>query len=375
MTLPGYDGPAAPQLVLVGEAFGEAEDVMRLPFVGSAGQELWRMLGLAVGEAPGLHAEAREAMRFEMAWVRKRNAWLEATGIGFTNVFALRPPDNDLAYLCVGAKDPNAAKHLGELLPGKYLHDRYLPELDRLADELTRLGPKVVVPLGNTALWALMATRRISALRGTFAEIVRCGPVGTPTLPTYHPAAILRQWDLRLIAISDLGKAWRGTKNGTERPERFITIAPTLAEMAAWQRGLDPASVLAVDIETAKGQITCVGFADSRSRAITVPFWDKTRPDWSYWPDAVTEAKAWDWVWALLRGPNPKVFQNGLYDIQYLLRMGIAPANCAHDTMLRHHSMFPEMQKGLGFLGSVYTDEPAWKNYRNEKPDVEKKDD
>ena len=31
--------------------------------------------------------------------------------------------------------------------------------------------------------------------------------------------------------------------------------------------------------------------------------------------------------------------------------------------MLAHHALQPEMIKDLGFLGSVYTDQRAWKHY------------
>jgi hypothetical protein len=43
--------------------------------------------------------------------------------------------------------------------------------------------------------------------------------------------------------------------------------------------------------------------------------------------------------------------------------------------MLMHHSIMPEMQKGLGFLGSVYTDEPAWKLMRRKRADEPEKAD
>jgi hypothetical protein len=33
--------------------------------------------------------------------------------------------------------------------------------------------------------------------------------------------------------------------------------------------------------------------------------------------------------------------------------------------MLLHHALQPESLKGLGFLGSVYTDEGNWKQMRN----------
>ena len=70
----------------------------------------------------------------------------------------------------------------------------------------------------------------------------------------------------------------------------------------------------------------------------------------------------------------PKLFQNGMYDLQYLLKMGLRPKALAEDTMLMHHSMFPELQKGLGFLGSIYTNESSWKLMRRKRPDVEKSD-
>jgi len=58
----------------------------------------------------------------------------------------------------------------------------------------------------------------------------------------------------------------------------------------------------------------------------------------------------------------PKLFQNGLYDIPFILRTtGIAVQGAAHDTMLLHHALQPESLKGLGFLGSIYTDHGPWK--------------
>jgi hypothetical protein len=35
-----------------------------------------------------------------------------------------------------------------------------------------------------------------------------------------------------------------------------------------------------------------------------------------------------------------------------------------HDTMLLSHSLQPESLKGLGYLGSVFTDEGSWKQER-----------
>ena len=77
----------------------------------------------------------------------------------------------------------------------------------------------------------------------------------------------------------------------------------------------------------------------------------------------------------LLESVIPKVFQNGLFDMQYLARMGLQVRNALHDTMLLHHVLYPELQKGLGFLGSIYSNEPAWKLMRTHKGEEELKRD
>lgn len=64
----------------------------------------------------------------------------------------------------------------------------------------------------------------------------------------------------------------------------------------------------------------------------------------------------------LCDGSIPKLFHNGLYDITFLARAyGILVRGCAEDSMLAQHSLQPESLKGLGYLGSIYTDHGPWK--------------
>jgi hypothetical protein len=44
------------------------------------------------------------------------------------------------------------------------------------------------------------------------------------------------------------------------------------------------------------------------------------------------------------------------------------------DTMLLHHALYPEMQKDLGFLGSIYTNEASWKINHKKKDTVKEQD-
>ena len=73
--------------------------------------------------------------------------------------------------------------------------------------------------------------------------------------------------------------------------------------------------------------------------------------------------KAWAWVKRLLEDETiVKVAQNQTYDVSWLKYMqDIEVRGTIHDTMHAQHSLQPELEKGLGFLGSTYTNEGAWK--------------
>jgi hypothetical protein len=62
-----------------------------------------------------------------------------------------------------------------------------------------------------------------------------------------------------------------------------------------------------------------------------------------------------------------------MYDIAFLWRAyGVKVMNADEDTMLLHHALYPESEKSLGYLGSIYTDEGSWKRMR--KTDTIKED-
>lgn len=329
-----------PAIAIVGEAWGESEEQERAPFVGAAGYELTRMLADA-----GIH---------------RADCFL-------TNVFNIHPPKNDVEWFC----GPRAEALAGYpyLVKGKYVREEFAPELDRLAQELIDTNPNLVLALGNTAAWALLGTTGITKFRGTISTSTHTVS-GFKVLPAYHPAAILRQWEYRHVTVLDFKKAkLEAAYPEIVRPSREIWIEPTLDDLRDFGlRYIHGARRLSVDIETAGTQVTCIGFAPSEKLAIVIPFVDPRRARRSYWPTKADELAAWRVVrdWLLL--PIPKTFQNGLYDISFLWRSyRIKVANPEHDTMLLHHALQPESPKSLGFLGSVYTNEPAWKLMREKK--------
>jgi hypothetical protein len=57
----------------------------------------------------------------------------------------------------------------------------------------------------------------------------------------------------------------------------------------------------------------------------------------------------------LLENDSVKILQNAIFDIQFMLsRYGIFMKGEIRDTMIGHSCMYPELPKGLGFLGSIY---------------------
>lgn len=324
-------GPRSAKIVLVGEAWGEQEEKTGIPFIGQSGQELGRMLS---------------------------EAGISFSDCLFTNVLNLRPPSNNLESLCVPKAEVPKDYKWSPLGTGKYLPESLLPHVIRLHSELETIRPNLVVALGGTASWALLNNSKISTIRGVTTSALHLP--GQKILPTYHPAAVLRQWALRVVVLQDLLKSKRQAQfPELIRPRREVLVNPTFEEIAEWYSR--PASIYSVDIETGARMIKCIGFARSRSDSIVIPFVDFSRPGGNFWSTREEECRAWRWVEAFCAKPIPKLFQNGLYDLQYLVRRGIKPVQCTEDTMLLHHSLYPELQKGLGFLGSIYTDEASWK--------------
>lgn len=337
-------GPRNAKIALVAEAWGDQEQKTRIPLIGTTGQELNRML---------------------------KEAGIERAECFATNVFALRPTDNKIDKLCLDKKGVGGKAYtLPPTNMGKYIEPRFFPEIARLKEELLDVRPNLVIALGAISTWALLRSPKIGSTRGSIAESILLP--GQKVLATYHPSAVYRNWALRPIVVADLMKAKREAEFPDIRyPQVLALVRPSIPEMYAWWQEHGSASHLAFDIETTKGQIRNIGFATSRKHAINIPFIVQDR---SYWPTLCGELAAWQFVQMVLESPVIKVAQNALYDIQYLWKMGLRIRNYREDTMLQHHAIYPEMQKGLGFLGSIYTGHPSWKLLRGRAEELKRDD-
>ena len=331
-------------LMIVGEALGEQEELKNKAFAGPAGSILHGIL---------------------------RQAQIDPREVHMTNVLKFRPRGNKLESCYTGKTE--GVEGYRPVAPGKYLHKKYQPELDRLFFEIKAKKPNCIVACGNLALWALCKKSGIKRYRGS-PLLTHDG--NWKVLPTWNPASIMRQWEIRVVTLADFTKAAREMKfPDLNRPAHYIYRDPTISELwEFYDEYLKDQPFISTDIETKSKQITEVGFATADGkRCLVVPFWSRRHADGNYWPDLETEVEAWRFVRHVCIN-HKHIGQNFSYDMQYFLRtVGIPVPHFLGDTMLLHHSLQPELEKGLGFLGSIYTNEPSWKFMRTDHAEHYKK--
>jgi DNA polymerase len=146
----GVGDPQA-RLMFVGEGPGRDEDLQGEPFVGKAGRLLTDMI--------------------------EKGLRLRRSDVYIANVVKCRPPEN---------RDP--------------LPDEVAACEGFLRRQIRLVSPEVIVALGRFAAQTLLrCTTPVSKLRGRWHEYE-----GTPVLPTFHPAYLLRTPADKRLAWEDL---------------------------------------------------------------------------------------------------------------------------------------------------------------------------
>jgi DNA polymerase len=332
------EGRPDADIMLVGEAWGETEERSGIPFSGASGQELNRML--------------------QEAGILRNECYV-------SNVINARPPRNDIT-----AWIPEDKKSItGRMVQrqGKFVDPIVAEGLDMLAKEIALVKPRVIVALGGTALWALTGNESIVKWRGSLLQTN--GSVCT--IPTYHPAAVLRMWEWRAVAVLDLKRACKELRRGpTPKPAWQFIIRPGLSQVLSTLSFLQSKVVEAptwidLDLETKTSHISCCGLSWSKTEAICIPFMIPEDRE-GYWL-LEEEAAILRALYRLLTHPNCWVRgQNLLYDCQYThRRWGFIP-NVKQDTMISQHVLWAGLPKSLAFQASMYAE---W--YQNWKPDKE----
>jgi DNA polymerase len=149
------EGNHESRLIFIGEGPGRDEDLSGRPFVGRAGALLTRIIG-AMG--------------------------LERGDVYIANIVKCRPPGN---------RNPEP--------------DEVMECLPFLEEQVDLIGPEVICSLGNVATQTLTGERNgITRMRGGSYEYR-----GIEVIPTFHPAACLRNPGLKRDVWEDIQKIMR----------------------------------------------------------------------------------------------------------------------------------------------------------------------
>lgn len=356
-----HSGPIPSRIMIVGEAPGEEEEQKLQPFVGNSGNELNKMLG---------------------------EAGISRSECFVTNVSKYRPAYNDIKHFFAGAKKDVTSSHTR--IRDKLVTQEIAFGVQELRSEINLVQPNIIIATGATALWALTGICKhphdlaqptgISDWRGSMV-VENLSGRSTQCIPTYHPAAVLRQWSWRAAAVHDLRRAAR-FRNGERFPKpawRFL-IRPTLTTVVSTLVGLrerldgGERIRLSYDIETRRGHTACAGLAWSLLDAICIPFMCAERRE-GYWT-VDEEAYIILLLTQVINHRNAEVIgQYITYDSQYNYRHWHSVPNVKQDTMISWHSMFSDLPKDLAFQASMncnyycyWKDEGKdWAKNRNEE--------
>jgi uracil-DNA glycosylase family 4 len=318
---------------VIGEALGYEEAKQSKPFVGPAGQFLWRNWG-RVG------SKREEVSVANVVTCQPKNDWLvgapwEGEAIARCEVH------RNVAY----GTNPDVILCLGTTA------------LKTVTREI--LGYEVFGPMEN---WH---GRVITGMQGTIST-----PADPLVIATWHPSFLLRgNKNLTGVFLWALNLAKRVAREGYAHDWPTLVVDPPVEWFSQWCDLVDDECWLAVDIETpgrgsdqlapendSSYEITRVNLAVSADQGITVPF---TGP---YIP----------LITGVLEKLCTKLIWYAPFDVPRLLKAGCAINGAIFDPSDAWHLVQSDVSKGdgegsvkgnsLGFVSAFYSNLPPWKH-------------
>jgi uracil-DNA glycosylase family 4 len=319
----GFRGDPRAPIWIVGEAPGADEDQAGVPFVGSSGKELDRML-VEAGIPIGLCC--------------------------FVNPYKVRPPDNDIDRI----EEVGINKQIFE---------------EQFLEELNEYKPSFIAPVGGTSLQILCGftidprdkESKISKWRGSLlsSEELRWPHY---VIPDFHPAYILREWSDRDVAVFIFRRLreeydyFVANRRRQPLPERELIADPSFSEAKEYLlECLNHDGPTSADIELLARRVPiCCSFSFSRKSAVSISLFDG---------DVSNQRELWRLMDRILREKR-LVGQNwSTFDANWMEALGFCSGiDKLDDCLVRHHVLHPELSHKLDFQVMQYTRQPFYKD-------------
>lgn len=311
-------GPFEADTAIIGEGAGETELKMSMPFVGGAGALLWKT-GMSYG-------------------IKRHEVYT-------TNVvkrqISLGKDTNERFQVSKGEFESWAGLLRWEL--------SQLPNL------------RYVVLLGNYALQAVCGLSGITNWRGSILKL-KLASRDVTAIAAFNPAYVMREPKFEPILPLDLAKVRLVREGKYKEHEVNAIICRNIEEsLEHLDRLRASKKPVAYDIETINQQTACYGFSNDKHEGVCIPLRDANSNLYS----VQDEARLLRAIQDLFDDPDIQlVAQNATFDGYYSwikdgLRLHTRPV---YDTLLAHHTLYPQLPHSLGFLVSQYTTHPFYKD-------------
>lgn len=304
----GHGETNCPDIAFVGEAPGEKEASLGVPFIGPAGSFLKRVVG---------------------------DLGIDIGRCYFTNTCLCYPPSTQ--------KKPSAAM-------AKACAQNLLKELEVIK-------PKLIIALGTTAArYGLGYKSTITKVHGHYQEIsLDSEKVGV--VATWHPAGVLHEPDRFTEFLAELEYAIsiaNGEPPLVQPPYQNYRFVTNQKKFDKFVKVLSTKKYVALDLETdgtewMKDSILCAGFSWKRGTAYIL--------DWSLIKNNLENLQKLNSALTEVR----LAMHNGIFDWPFLLHNGLTHANYYIDTMVAHALLDERSSHGLEYLAVKYYRAPNYK--------------
>jgi DNA polymerase len=306
-------GPEDAEIAFIGEGLGEVEVRKNAPFVGKSGQLLWKHVaryGLAQG------------------------------GVYSTNVIKRQ----------ISASSNDAFKvHRDELAQWQELLRWELAQLPNL---------KTVVLLGNYALSAILNKEGIGSWRGSVVDIDLPNGKHGRAICANNPAYLLHEPKSEITFMMDMQKVGKVITGKFKPHEVDAIINPGYRDVMMFMDDLMRSDKpVAADIEGLNGETACMGLANEAHRAICINFRDADRNRFTL----REECEIWMRIQKLFDS-HKVIAQNGGFDAYWCWLRDWLRIHVYFDTLLAHHTLYPQLPHNLGYLTAQYTNHPYYKD-------------
>lgn len=250
---------------------------------------------------------------------------------------------------------PDKKKHKNRKALAKLVHDN-ARSIEDVKQEIQAVDPNVIISVGEFPLQYLTGNEGINQFQGSVLSLnPNLGTTKVKVVPIQHPRDIFKVYKAFYYTPVYLKRAFSYRDDPRPfREKQHLIICKDFNTLRNYLRSYSNSPYIVCDIETYYNLISCIGISLDENSALVIPLVEDLIN-----PNELVEMlkllqKAFEYF--------PYVNQNAVFDQIRLERYGFRIRSVLGDTMLNQSVLYPELPKNLGFINSLFTNIPYFKD-------------